>query len=69
MSKTVVQPKAAPYSKGGALRGRNRPRLDGKRRTPASPAVAAGEGAERLPIRKRMLYQEIKSIALAVSIQ
>jgi hypothetical protein len=43
----VVQPKAAPLGfSGWGVTGRERPRMDGKRRTPVSPAVAAGEGAE-----------------------
>jgi hypothetical protein len=46
----VVQPKAAPLGfSGWGVTGRERPRMDGKRRTPVSPAVAAGEGRSILP--------------------
>ena len=43
----MVQPKAAPHCfSGWGVTGRERPRMDGKRRTPVLLAVAAGEGAE-----------------------
>jgi hypothetical protein len=49
----VVQPKAAPLGLSGwGVTGRERPRMDGKRRTPASPAVAAGEGRSILPAKE-----------------
>lgn len=42
----VVQPKAAPHCfLRVGVAGRRQARMDGKRRTPVSPAVAAGEGA------------------------
>jgi len=48
----VVQPKAAPLGfSGWGVTGRERPRMDGKRRTPVSPAVAAGEGRSILPVK------------------
>ena len=48
---------------GWGVTGRERPRLDGKRRTPASPAITAGEGAEP-PSRKRGDYRATCKIQL-----
>ena len=49
----VDQPKAAPHGlQGRGVAGMERPRMDGKRRTPVSPAVEAGEGWSILPAKE-----------------
>jgi hypothetical protein len=53
----VVQPKAAPLGfSGWGVTGRERPRMDGKRRTPVLPAVAAWEGRSILPAKESRLF-------------
>jgi hypothetical protein len=52
-----VQPKAAPHCfLRVGVAGRRQARMDGKRRTPVSPAVAAGEGRSILPVKESIVY-------------
>jgi len=55
-----VQPKAAPHCfLGWGVTGRERPRMDGKRRTPVLSAVAAWEGRSILPTKEFFIDRRV----------